>query len=161
MVLGLPGSKAIRLEDAGPLLAMADGPSSWGRTGASKTKTVAVVSAPLEALGSRFGELRIHFDVATFAVETPVRFTRFVAQQIGLVLAYLQLEHQREHLTSELARSRRSRYSQVRTRAAGILVRQHGLSESQAVAQLRRHALSRGGSSASLPNLWLELRGSA
>jgi len=81
-VLKLPGVKAFEIKPTTALSALADGPFLW-TLGPSRIKPAGTVSAPIEE--GNWGELQIRFDLAHFAVESPVRFARFAAQQIALV----------------------------------------------------------------------------
>ena len=141
-ILELPGVKAFEIKPSDALSGLAGGPFLW-TLGSSRKKPAGTVSAPIA--DGRWGELQIRFDVAHLTVQSPVRFARFAAQQIALVSGKIEAERRNQELHSQveqLATDLDTR--KFVQRAAGLLVRQRGIRESDATAMLRRHAVQTG-----------------
>jgi GAF domain-containing protein len=101
------------------------------------TGTRASAIAPISAGGSVWGELRIEFDIPSFAVESPVRFAIYVAQQIANMLQRIHLLEQAGVLEDAVGRLRRAMATRKTVhRAAGILARAYQLTEQAAIALL-------------------------
>jgi hypothetical protein len=144
LILALPGVQAFEIDPREPLRRLAEGPFLWS-VGPARKKAAGSVSAPIASADAKWGELRIRFDLTKFEVESPVRFARFVAQQLSLVLARADAERRnhalRKQIDSLAADLDTRKFVQ---RAAGILGRQRGLPEARATAMLHHHAIQTG-----------------
>ncbi|MBV8071831.1 MAG: ANTAR domain-containing protein [Acidobacteriaceae bacterium] len=100
--------------------------------GACRTSGSAVEA--VQANGLTWGTLRIYFDPALAQVETPLRFTRFVAQQIALLLDRLSLLREIEMQHRRLAHlKRRLETRKAVHRAAGVLAQARDIPDADAL----------------------------
>ena len=69
---------------------------------ATANKSVGSAVAALATNGQQWGELRIYFDLKSDSLESPLRFVRFLAQQIEGVLNKSNLEYQGEQFRKQI-----------------------------------------------------------
>jgi ANTAR domain len=145
LVLSLRGIRAVELDPVPELQEYAGAPFIWTAPGKSVVNGNAV--AEIAAARIRWGQLRIRFNVHAIELESPVRFARFVAQQIAGMLNRLALQSQSKMLRQRLARlTHRLQTRKVVQRASGILARMHGIPQSEAIRLLIRHSRERASS---------------
>jgi hypothetical protein len=107
-----------------------------------QTLTTSAV-APVRSQDAEFGQLRLFFDPHSYAIESPLRFVRFLAQQAGS--AFSRLAYRRElaqHAVQLNTLSRRLLRRKLVPRAAGVFAQQRGLTHSEGLATLVRYARS-------------------
>lgn len=99
--------------------------------------------APLDAGLHRWGQLRLCFELSSEISNSPVRFTKYVAQQIAALLDRTALRDQTEVLRQQIsALSRRLEVRKAVARAVGLVARRDRVSHERALAQvtaLARH----------------------
>jgi hypothetical protein len=98
-------------------------------------------TAFLEAGGRSWGVLRLHFEPRIDTVESPLRFARFLAQQVALLLNRFALEDQCDAQLATIERLRRRLHTRIEVnRAAQIVAKLRGTNEKEALALLIRRA---------------------
>lgn len=138
--LSLKGIGTIRLDPVLELEQYAGGPLSWMVSGGERAANGSAV-ADIAAGGIRWGELRLSFDVQTVQLESPVRFTKFLAQQIAGMLYRLALQTQNSVLHQRLTQQhRRLQTRKLVQRASSILARMHGIPQPDALELLIHHS---------------------
>jgi hypothetical protein len=136
-VLHIDGMRGVHLELSGTQ-AMEKGAFPVSGSTAYAVETV-------RANGLTWGTLRIHFDPTRTKVQTPLRFTRFVGQQIALLLDRLSLLNEIETHRRRLARLERSLATRKAVhRARGQLAQARGVSDLEALLIMKRHARRSG-----------------
>ena len=136
-VLSQRGVHGIAIE-AGPELAAHLGFAPvWGH--AANGSLHASATGEIKAGQWSWGKYRIYFDLRDCKLESPLAFTRFVAQQIACFLNNLALLQERDMLVRRKARNeyRLSRRKLVE-RAKGILAQRHALPQDDALRMLIR-----------------------
>ncbi|MBV8551006.1 MAG: ANTAR domain-containing protein [Acidobacteriaceae bacterium] len=97
--------------------------------------------AGIRANGRDWGELRLYFDVQAASLQSPLRFAKFVAQQIAAMLNRLELSEANKALRGRIARiEHRLKTRKAVQRAKGILARTRGISEADAIRLLVRYS---------------------
>jgi hypothetical protein len=136
-VLRVPGIHRIRIEQAPELTGLTQ--LDWRLHGIADPLGRAVTD--ISIAGRTWGQVRLFFELHNHRVESPLRFARFIAQQIAFMLERLALAHQRDLLAAQLeSLRRRLKTRKAVHRATGILTRTRGISELEAMALLRTHA---------------------
>ena len=112
---------------------------SWGPVRVPQPHGTAI--ADIVSRGIHHGELRLDFDLRNFQTESPLRFAKFIAQQIAGVLHRAALVHQAELLKCkvELVRTITAKRKAIR-RATAIVAKSFGLNEAEAFASMCRQA---------------------
>lgn len=143
LVLRMSGIRGVRIELAHDLARMAKTSLGWGVENDPGPGGRAIEKI---VVGGRYGgELRLDFDLRTLTVESPIRFTRFVAEQIAGMLHRWDLERRRDALVESVERLRSGLATRKAVeRAKGILARSQDISESDALARLRRESRDSG-----------------
>ena len=111
----------------------------------SVSGTIASALEPVRANGKTWGSIRIHFDSAQTQVQAPVRFARFVGQQIASLLDRLSITNEvatRRRRLTHLERRLATRKAVHRAR--GQLAQARGVSDLEALQLLKRHARRSG-----------------
>jgi hypothetical protein len=99
--------------------------------------------ADIAAGGRNWGTIRIYFSLSQNGLESPLRFTRFIGQQIGIVLSRIELLNKREAAERTFAALERRLLTYKRVqRAKGILAQKLAVSEQEALHWIRRSARS-------------------
>ena len=128
VALRVSGTRALHLQRT----ETAGLPVTWGVAPAPGVHGAAV--AEVSARGRKWGELRLFFDLKSTEMESPLRFARFLGQQIARVLEELALMAERERL--------RRKVEQLKTaiarrkaihRAKAIVASSHGIPEIEAL----------------------------
>ncbi|HMF76608.1 MAG TPA: ANTAR domain-containing protein [Bryobacteraceae bacterium] len=98
-------------------------------------------TAFVEANGRSWGRLQLYFEPRIQTVESPLRFARFLGQQVALLLNRFMLEAQRDTQLATLDRLRRRLDMRIAVhRATGILAELRGVTDKEALALLVRYA---------------------
>ena len=107
--------------------------------------TTASAVEAVRANGLTWGAIRIHFDPARTQVQAPVRFARFVGQQIASLLDRLSLRSELETQRRRLAHlERRLATRKAVHRARGQLAQVRTVSNLEALQLMKRHARRSG-----------------
>jgi hypothetical protein len=99
--------------------------------------------ADVKSQEAEFGQLRLFFDPHSHAIESPLRFVRFLAQQAGSAFSRLALLRQLDqHAVRLNTIRRRLQRRKLVPRAAGVFAQQRGLTQSEGLATLVHYARS-------------------
>ena len=129
VLLGVPGVWRVCIE----------APQSWrfDRVGRTAGEASASAVAPVEAGRGTWGKLRIHFEVRSEVGASPVRFVKFVAQQIAGLLDRLTLQRERDSCVEQISiLRRRIETRKMLARASGLIARRDRISEAQALSAI-------------------------
>jgi hypothetical protein len=107
--------------------------------------TRAMAEAEIAAAGKKWGELRVFFELQPSTIENPLRFAKFLGQQIGVLLTRVELLVERESLKRKAAlfKTLVTRRKAIH-RARALLIHTHNISEDEALTLLRRYTLETG-----------------
>lgn len=127
VLLSVPGIWRVSIE----------APHSWyfDRIGYTPVDPSASAVAPIEAGRGTWGNLRIHFEVRLEIGASPVRFAKFVGQQIASLLDRLTLRREHDSFIRQISvLRRRIETRKTLARASGLLARRDRISQGQALA---------------------------
>jgi hypothetical protein len=127
----------------GNALGASPGSFVWGSR--SDDGPIGSAVAELSAGGLIWGELRLHFHSHTSALESPLRFAKFLGQQIGLQLDRWSLQSRAGELKAQIERLQKivdKRKALHRARA--ILANTRQISEPEALQFMRQLSESSG-----------------
>ncbi len=114
-------------------------PQVWGYTG--DAASVAWAVAAITAGGQSWGELRLYFDLQPSAIESPLRFGRFLAQQIGLQLNRKMLDEKADSLKEQVERLRKIvEKRKAIQRARAIIANSESVNDAEALLLMRRYS---------------------
>lgn len=105
------------------------------------SNTNASALAQVTANGRTYGQIRIFFDPHSLQLlESPVRLTRFIGQQTGILLHRLELQRERKaHISRLETIDRVIRRRKTIHRAAVVLAQQRRISESEGISLMVRY----------------------
>lgn len=109
------------------------------RNGKQSPKGSAI--AEIAAQGHLWGNLRVAFELRQHSLESPLRFARFVGQQLGGLLNRFQLLQRHDALifANEVLR-RRIEMRKLAQRAKGLIAQSCGISDAEAMVRLLKLA---------------------
>ena len=99
LALKVSGVKGINVEKIVETNSYFSNTALWN---APDGKPIGSAVADLTSNGQKWGELRLYFDLASDALESPLRFVRFLAQQIEGVLNKSSLEYQSDQFRKQI-----------------------------------------------------------
>jgi hypothetical protein len=143
VALQIPGINRVELSPGKPLLPQIPELLAFGPTDRSSTSGVAF--AEVKADGKLWGELRVFFELRPLTLENPLRFARYVGQQLGVMLVRAELLVQQDVL-----RQKADRYKTVVARrkaihrARALLRHAHNISDDEAFLLMRRYVEQTG-----------------
>ena len=143
IALQISGINRIEFLPSQPLLTIIPELVTFGTTDPSSSSGVAF--AEVKAAGKLWGELRVCFGLRPLTLENPLRFARYLGQQLGILLVRTELLVQQDVL-----RQRVERYKTVVARrkaihrARALLRHAHNISEDQAFLLMRRYVEDTG-----------------
>jgi hypothetical protein len=139
LALQVSGVLLLEIAPAPPLLSLLGQAITFGGDAASIAGKGSAVAA-IQADGKNWGELRIYFGLQPAALESPLRFAKFVAQQIGVAAVLADLRQRRESLLRKAAHLQNAvAKRKAIQRARALLVHAHKISEDEAFLLLRRY----------------------
>jgi hypothetical protein len=137
------GIVRIELIPSEPLISQIPSPLSFGL--AASTEPSGVAFADVAADGKRWGELRVFFELRPLRIENPLRFAKYLGQQLGAFLVRMELVLQRDALKRKAARFRTLVAKRKAIHRAKALLRHaHNISENEALVLMRRYVEQTG-----------------
>jgi hypothetical protein len=143
IALQVNGIERIELIPAAPLVKEIPEPLTFGRDNPATTHASAI--ADVAAEGRTWGELRVFFELHPSSIENPLRFARYIGQQIAMLLSRLELVMERESLKrkARIFKTLVARRKAIH-RARALLVHAHKITEDAALLLLRRYTRESG-----------------
>lgn len=138
------GILRIELIPGAPLLSQIPKPLQFG-AGASAAPALGVAFAEVAADGKRWGELRVFFELHPLTIENPLRFAKYLGQQLGTLLVRVGLLLERGALKRKAAQFKAPVAKRKAIHGARALWRHvHDISEDEAFALMRRYVEQTG-----------------
>jgi hypothetical protein len=143
IALLVKGIQRIELVPAEPLRRQIPKPLAFGPHVSGAAPALAI--ADITAEGKKWGELRVFVELHPSSIENPLRFAKYVGQQIAILLGRLELVLQRESLKKKalLFKTLVAKRKAIH-RARALLVHTHHISEDDALLLLRRYTRESG-----------------
>ncbi len=143
LVLRVEGIRTVQVEHREELRQLAPGPFVWGHKTAAVNEGSA--TADVVSRGSHWGTLRIGFQLRLIPVESPLRFARFVGEQMAAVIDRLGRVRERATLLETVEQLRNILASRKAIeRAKGILADRQKITPAEAGAVLRKYSSESG-----------------
>jgi len=143
LALRVEGIRSVNIEHRDELRQLAGGPFRWGLPSGGVNEGCA--TADVASGGSHWGTLRIGFHLRVIHLESPLRFARFVGEQMAGVIDRLAREKERATLTETVEQLRNVLASRKAIdRAQGILAGRQKISHAEAGVALRKYSSESG-----------------
>ena len=143
IALRVNGIKRIQIDYSESVSGTAQEPFVWGSM--CEEGAVASAVATIGAGQQRWGELRLYFELQPSTLESPLRFAKFLAQQIGLQLSRWSLNLRSDELKEQIEQLRKiveKRKAIQRARAIPANTRQ--ISDAEALQVMRQYSRESG-----------------
>ncbi len=142
LALRVNGVKRLQIKYAEPIAEGGSEPIVWG---ASCEEAVASAVAIISAGKQIWGELRLYFDPHSSALESPLRFAKFLAQQIGLQLSRWSLNVEADELRDQIERLRKLvEKRKAIQRARAIIANTRQINDTEALLLMRKYSRESG-----------------
>ena len=142
-VCAVEGIRAIRIEPASETTLQKNKQLEWRGEPGNGPAGWAV--AEIRAGGRQWGEVRLGFDVHVDRVQSPLRFAKFIAQQIAVMLYRLEVAEENRVLARRIVNlDQRLKTRKYVERAKSILARTRGISEASARGLLVQYSRRSG-----------------
>lgn len=143
LALSVNGVKRLRIDYSEAIGDASAEPFVWGP--ASNEGAVVCAVASISAGGQTWGELRLYFGLQATALESPLRFAKFLGQQIGLQLNRWALNVRVDESKARIDRLRKIvEKRKALQRARAILANTRQISDAEALLAMRRHSEDSG-----------------
>ena len=143
LALRVEGIRSVHVEHRDELRRLAAGPFRWGLPASGVNEGCA--TADVASGGSHWGTVRIGFHLRVIHLESPLRFARFVGEQMAGVIERLGREKERATLTETVEELRSVLASRKAIdRAQGILAGRQKITHTEAGAVLRKYSSETG-----------------
>jgi hypothetical protein len=141
--LCVPGVAAVRVTLDGTLGAVLPTQRIFGESHGRGARGSAF--SDILVAGQKLGQVELYFELQPSALASPLRFARFIAQQIGMAAERASLAIRRAELRVELNELQASIASRKAiNRAKALLMHAHMLNEDEAFVLLRRYSENTG-----------------
>ncbi len=143
LALRVEGIRSVNVEHRDALRRLANGPFRWGPPAGGVNEGSA--AADVACGGSQWGTVRIGFHLRIIHLESPLRFARFVGEQMAGVIDRLGREKERATLTETVEQLRNVLASRKAIdRAQGIIAGRQKITHTEAGAVLRKYSSESG-----------------
>jgi hypothetical protein len=143
VALKVSGVKRLQIQYADPADNGPAEPLVWGSPSREGVWGSAV--ADIGAHGQSWGELRLYFELQPSTLESPLRFAKFVAQQVALQLSRWSLTRRADTLKAGIEQLRKIiEKRKAIQRARAIIGNAQGINDSEALRVMREHSRESG-----------------
>jgi ANTAR domain len=143
IALRVSGVKGMQIQYIDPADGTSAEPFVWGAL--PKDAVVGSAVADICAGGQSWGELRLYFELLPSTLESPLRFAKFLAQQIGLQLSRWSLTVRADALKEQIEQIRKiiERRKAIQ-RARALVANAKRIDDSEALRLMRQYSRESG-----------------